>query len=143
MTRRKSRTLCLSCHKETARPGYIYCSNQCQRDEEHRKYIENWRVGKYSGVRGKTNISAHIVRYLREKYDNRCSECGWNKRNSQTLKVPLEGDHIDGSWKNNQEDNLRLLCPNCHSLSSTFRSLNRGKGREERRKIYQAGVAQW
>lgn len=31
--------------------------------------------------------------------------------------------------ENNSEDNLRLICPNCHSLTSTYRGANRGQGR--------------
>ncbi|MFB6632139.1 HNH endonuclease signature motif containing protein [Streptomyces sp. NPDC056362] len=41
--------------------------------------------------------------------------------------LPLEVDHIDGDWRNNAIENLRLLCPNCHSTTDTYRG--RGKGR--------------
>jgi hypothetical protein len=37
---------------------------------------------------------------------------------------------------NNKEENLILLCPNCHSLTSTFGSLNIGNGRKYRRIKY-------
>lgn len=57
------------------------------------------------------------------------SVCGWNKINPVTKVVPLEIDHIDGNSENNKEENLRLICPNCHSLTSSFRNLNKGKGR--------------
>ncbi|MER5931326.1 HNH endonuclease signature motif containing protein [Streptomyces sp. NPDC002054] len=40
---------------------------------------------------------------------------------------PLEVDHIDGDWRNNRRENLRFLCPNCHSTTDTYRG--RGKGR--------------
>ncbi|MFJ6656123.1 HNH endonuclease signature motif containing protein [Streptomyces sp. NPDC091377] len=39
--------------------------------------------------------------------------------------LPLEVDHIDGDWRNNRIENLRLLCPNCHSTTDTYRG--RGK----------------
>ncbi|MDN3022558.1 HNH endonuclease signature motif containing protein [Streptomyces sp. S.PB5] len=42
--------------------------------------------------------------------------------------LPLEIDHIDGDWRNNQVENLRFLCPNCHSTTDSYRG--RGKGRE-------------
>ncbi|MFE2018619.1 HNH endonuclease [Streptomyces sp. NPDC059499] len=55
-----------------------------------------------------------------------CARCGtgpiWRDR-----PLPLEVDHIDGNWRNNQQQNLRLLCPNCHSTTDTYRG--RGKGR--------------
>lgn len=42
--------------------------------------------------------------------------------------LPLEVDHIDGDWRNNRIENLRLLCPNCHSTTDTYRG--RAKGRQ-------------
>ncbi|MEJ8644143.1 HNH endonuclease signature motif containing protein [Streptomyces sp. MS1.HAVA.3] len=45
----------------------------------------------------------------------------------QGYPLPLEVDHIDGDWRNNRPENLRLLCPNCHSTTDTYRG--RAKGR--------------
>ena len=53
--------------------------------------------------------------------------------NPKTGKVPLVADHIDGNWQNNIEENLRLICPNCDSLSPTYAALNKGHGRKHRR----------
>ena len=39
----------------------------------------------------------------------------------------LEIDHIDGDWHNNQIENLRFLCPNCHSQTETSRGWRRSK----------------
>lgn len=56
----------------------------------------------------------------------RCALCGteavWRGE-----PLPLEVDHSDGDWRNNRIENLRLLCPNCHSTTDTYRG--RGKGR--------------
>lgn len=41
--------------------------------------------------------------------------------------IPLELDHIDGNHKNNVISNLRLLCPNCHALTETYRGKNKNK----------------
>jgi hypothetical protein len=104
------------------------------RDRHYHNYIIKWKNCLVTGMRGKYQISSYIVRYLREKFDNKCSKCGWNEINSYTGKIPLETEHIDGDFRNNKEENLDLLCPNCHSLTPTYKGANRGKGRKERKK---------
>ena len=49
--------------------------------------------------------------------------------NPYTNTIPLEIDHIDGNCENSYEHNWDLLCPNCHSLTQTYRGANRGNGR--------------
>ncbi len=131
---KKLRSACLSCGKETARSGYKYCSNVCQFEFQHQKYIGLWKEGKIIGLQRMGIVSTHIKKYLREKYHNQCCVCGWSKINPKSGIVPLVADHIDGNWRNNTEDNLRLICPNCDSLSPTYAALNKGNGRKDRPK---------
>jgi len=129
---------CLVCGKEPKRPFYKYCSNKCQSIDRYKRYIEKWRLGLTDGSRGivTKNISGHLKRYLTEKFGETCSICGWNKKHPITNRVPLEIDHINGASEDNREENLRLICPNCHSLSPHFRNLNRGNGRTWRTAKY-------
>jgi hypothetical protein len=98
----------------------------------YRSFLVDWNNKKVTGgigIRCKT-ISAYLRRYLFEKYKSRCCICGWHKKHPITGKVTLEIDHIDGNADNNTENNLRLVCPNCHSLTPHFRNLNKGRGRK-------------
>jgi 5-methylcytosine-specific restriction endonuclease McrA len=56
----------------------------------------------------------------------RCAGCGlaetWQGR-----PIRLHVDHIDGDYHNNLLENLRFLCPNCHSQTANFAGLSRGK----------------
>lgn len=129
---KKIRNGCVNCAKSTARPTYKYCSNACQIDFQYKLYIQNWQTGKERGLQGLGIVSNHIKHYLRIKFENKCCICGWAQINSKTEQVPLVADHIDGNWRNNSEENLRLLCPNCDSLTTTYAGLNRGNGRKNR-----------
>ena len=51
-----------------------------------------------------------------------------------TNVIPLEIEHIDGNYLNNRESNLTLLCPNCHSLTATYKGANQGNGRKDRKR---------
>lgn len=49
-----------------------------------------------------------------------CEECGWAKKSSDG-RLPLELEHINGERTDNRINNLKILCPNCHSLTLTYR----------------------
>lgn len=136
-------TSCLNCGKTPNRSSYKYCSNKCQQVFQYREYIAKWKIGLVKGDRGivTKNFSNHIKRYLIEKYGERCSVCNWEKKHPVTGRVPLEIDHVDGNAEDNTEKNLRLICPNCHSLSFTFRNLNKGRGRSWRTIKYRKTVS--
>lgn len=54
-----------------------------------------------------------------EEQNNACLHCGLTEWMGE--KIVLELDHINGDSSNNKRDNLRGLCPNCHSLTPTWR----------------------
>ena len=124
---------CLNCGKVLSNRQTKYCSNICQADYQYKQYINRWKSGEETGLSGEYSISQHIRRYLMDKYSCKCQLCGWGKVNPYTNTVPLEIHHIDGDYKNNNEDNLQLLCPNCHALTETYKSHNKN-GRKQRAK---------
>lgn len=77
--------------------------------------------------------------YLIWKFGAKCMRCGWDEVNVMTNKCPIELEHKDGNSSNNKLDNLELLCPNCHSLTATYKALNKGNGRHKRRIRYREG----
>ncbi len=124
---------CPVCDKEMV--GYTtntFCSHKCEHQYKYEEYINRWLQGQESGSRG-MGISAYIRRWLFEQNNNKCEQCGWGEINPVSGSVFLEVEHIDGNWQNNKPENLKLLCPNCHSLTPTYMNLNKGNGRPDRR----------
>jgi HNH endonuclease len=59
----------------------------------------------------------------------RCEECRWAETTPDGY-LPLELDHINGNPRDNRLENLKILCPNCHSLKPTHRGRKlRGRAR--------------
>ena len=125
---------CLNCGK--AIKTKKFCSKSCNQEFKYNEWINKWKNGEKTGLRGAYGTSLYIKRYLFKKYNNKCSKCGWGEINPFAKTIPLEIEHIDGNYSNNLESNLILLCPNCHSLTSTYKGANRGHGRKERAKYY-------
>lgn len=126
--------ICIVCGKIILNSSDKYCSFACQHEFQFQEWIKSWKIGNENGIKGKYGISNYLRKYLFRKYNNKCSKCGWGKVNPYSNKIPLEIEHIDGNYLNNNEDNLELLCPNCHSLTKTYKGANKGNGRKERRK---------
>lgn len=73
----------------------------------------------------KSKASSHLVkqRFLENCIEYGCHRCGIKEWLGQKLSLDL--DHINGDTSDNRKENLRLLCPNCHSMTDTYKSKNK------------------
>lgn len=114
--------LCLNCSTELPRRISMnrirkFCNNnKCQHDYMRKFAVEN-------GIAGVGSTK----RFLSDNIGYMCDECGISEW--QNKKIILQLDHINGNHNDNSIDNVRLLCPNCHSQTPNFCSKNIGKGR--------------
>jgi hypothetical protein len=84
-------------------------------------------------VAGSTTSNTHLRRRLIDEgiLPYRCATCGIADWQGQPLTLHL--DHVNGDRADNRLENLRLLCPNCHSQTKTYCGRNWGR--------YSSGVA--
>jgi hypothetical protein len=139
-------------HKWCCSPHYNSCAAMKQRNTEglKRAYKEgrkkNYFTDEHRAItikNRKDNVIKDLFTEANAKYRSnhylkkiikdfellpwKCSCC--SIENWQGKDIILELDHIDGSAHNCKLENLRLLCPNCHSQTDTFRGkgINTGK----------------
>jgi Zn finger protein HypA/HybF involved in hydrogenase expression len=119
----KIQSVCLHCGKEETKVNTVgkYCSNKCQREYQSKLKFSLWKSGK--GTIGKGCLRTNLIL----ENGNKCSVC--NIDSWMGKQISLEIDHVDGNPYNNVYKNLRLICPNCHSQTSSYKGRNKGKGR--------------
>lgn len=78
-----------------------------------------------SPYQGRTTMKKRLVQNLGMEY--KCALCGIKDWLEQPLSLHL--DHIDGDQTNNRVENLRFLCPNCHSQTDTYCGKNQSGDR--------------
>lgn len=110
--RTKQAGFCTGCGVELSRYDRKYCSQICQGNHVRHQKAHAGELGKH-GLR----------RYLVETRVYACTNCGqdgeWFGR-----PLRLQMDHIDGNPNNNTLENVRWLCPNCHTQTETWGAAN-------------------
>lgn len=76
---------------------------------------KNQRIKNWSKYTRGTQLKPHLIK---ERGYN-CEGCNLEKWMGKP--IPLEVEHVDGDRTNNDKKNLKLLCPNCHALTPTWR----------------------
>lgn len=119
--------ICLNCgisFKHNTRSKNKYCTIKCYAEFTLNDNVEKYTISEIGGP-------AVIKRFLIDRDGNNCFECKlppiWNDK-----PLVLQIDHVDGNSDNNNPNNMRLLCPNCHTQTETFS----GKGYGNTRRKY-------
>ncbi len=143
--------ICPRCQEHHSKSG-VFCSRSCANS---RDWSDDDKLKKSFTLKGKLIRSenfdqksygekikaARLVKYLQTPFDSlgsenrrrrvfeeqafKCSRCGISEWLGEALSLELE--HKDGNNQNNHRENLEALCPNCHSLTKTWRGRNKVK----------------
>lgn len=109
-----------------------FCSNKCDAEFRTNQRLQQWLSGKYF-INPNNKIPDFIRKYLYKRSEYKCEKCGFEGYNPVTGNSILQIHHIDGDASNNFENNLQVLCPNCHAMTDSYMALNKGKSARDKR----------
>ena len=131
VSRKTKQTIsCANCRGLTYNPKF--CSLSCQQTYK-------WNISFDKIAKGEILSEGYMRRYVTEIRGYKCEDCGcgstWNHK-----PITLQLDHIDGNSDNNSLENIRWLCPNCHTQTETWCARNKKNSiRSKRRNKYKPG----
>lgn len=106
-----------------SRSGLQFCSRLCKDTAQRLGGCKEIQPPHYGSAKWN---KAQLIRSRGHKCEV-CQESQWCGQ-----AIALEVHHVDGNAANNDPENLKLLCPNCHAQTSTYRGRNMGHGRKSR-----------
>lgn len=115
---KREKVKCLFCKTKDA--FNKFCSNRCQYDYDLDQWIKKWLRNEVAVEAGSKRLKKALIFLV----GNKCEKCGWCEKHPVTGNVPVQIHHEDGDDSNNKRDNVKLLCPNCHSLTPNYAALN-------------------
>lgn len=120
---------CLNCGKKIEKTygskANKFCSNKCQGEYTKKNSIEKWKNGET--IISSEKLPLYIKEYLLKKSGYKCELCGFEGYNILTKNSILQIHHKDGNSSNNTEENLQVLCPNCHAMTDTYANCGKRK----------------
>lgn len=99
-----------------------YCDIFCQQKYFYMNNFLDW----YLELSNSFNNRA-LKKHLETRYGHECSNC--KITHWRGFDIVFDVDHINGDSSNNAPYNVRLLCQNCHSQTTTHSNKNKGRGR--------------
>lgn len=122
---KKLSKVCKYCGKKTPHHR-IFCNDICKTKYNEEQFLKRIQRKILSGEYIRRD---EIRKYLIKTREYKCNKCQLSIWKNEP--IPLESHHKDGNYKNNSEENLELICPNCHSITDSYRGKNRNNGRKE------------